>query len=260
MENFMSWSFYHIFYIDLFQALTFILQNRSFNWQIAKINSNVIVQIDIAWYIFETRFETKIFANWIKSTLLRIYFRNLSVERSVLQYKSQCLKKVNVKYVIKRSWHEIFHKTILLQCKSEYPQTTSQILLISIICKGVLLSHPCKSVSNALCERGNTQEWGIIRDYCMTFSISAHVLDRDSHIKSDREAGALIWVEGWYNRNFHLNVNVLGRFYKQFLTSLYRSTLLGIFLKPDSKQKYLQVEQRQLYRQIRIHVFSYFII
>jgi hypothetical protein len=45
------------------------------------------------------------------------------------------------------------------------------------------------------------------------------------------------------NRNFHSNVNVLGRFYKQFLTSVYRSTLFGIFFKPDSKQKYLQVEQ-----------------
>ena len=44
------------------------------------------------------------------------------------------------------------------------------------------------------------------------------------------------------NRNFHSNVNILGRFYKQFLTSLYRSTLFGIFFKPDSKQKYLQVE------------------
>jgi hypothetical protein len=46
------------------------------------------------------------------------------------------------------------------------------------------------------------------------------------------------------NRNFHSNVNVLGRFYKQFITSLYRSTLVGIFLKPDSKQKYLQVEKK----------------
>ena len=26
-----------------------------------------------------------------------------------LQYKSQCLKKVNVKYVINRLWHEIYH-------------------------------------------------------------------------------------------------------------------------------------------------------
>jgi hypothetical protein len=43
--------------------------------------SNVIVQIDIVWYIFETRFETKIFASWTKATLLRIYFRNLSVHR-----------------------------------------------------------------------------------------------------------------------------------------------------------------------------------
>jgi hypothetical protein len=38
----------------------------------------------------------------------------------------------------------------------------------------------------------------IIRDYYMTFSISALVLARDSHIKPDSEAGVLIWVEGWY--------------------------------------------------------------
>ena len=67
------------------------------------------VQIDIVWYIFETRIETKIFASWTKATLLKIYFRNLSVQRSFLQYKSQCLEKVNVKYVIKRLWHDIFH-------------------------------------------------------------------------------------------------------------------------------------------------------
>jgi hypothetical protein len=36
-------------------------------------------------------------------------FHNLSVQRSFLQYKSKCLEKVNVKYVIKRLWHEIFH-------------------------------------------------------------------------------------------------------------------------------------------------------
>ena len=46
-------------------------------------------------------------------------------------------------------------------------------------------------------------------------------------------------------KNFHSNVNVLGRFYKYFLTSLYRLTLFDIFFKPVSKQKYLQVEQRQ---------------
>jgi hypothetical protein len=52
--------------------------------------------------------ETKIFASWTKATLLRIYFRNLSLHRSFLQYKSQCLEKVNVKYVIKRYiWMEI---------------------------------------------------------------------------------------------------------------------------------------------------------
>ena len=51
---------------------------------------------------------------------------------------------------------------------------------------------------------------------------------------------------GILNRNFHSNFNVLGRFYKHFLTSLYRWTLFGIFLVPDSKQKYLQVEERQL--------------
>ena len=38
----------------------------------------------------------------------------------------------------------------------------------------------------------------IIRDYYMTFSISALVLARDSHIKPDSKAGGLIWVESWY--------------------------------------------------------------
>ena len=36
----------------------------------------------------------------------------------------------------------------------------------------------------------------VLRDYYMTFSISALVLARDSHIKPDSEAGGLIWVEG----------------------------------------------------------------
>ena len=38
----------------------------------------------------------------------------------------------------------------------------------------------------------------VLRDYYMTFSISALVLARDSHIKPDSEAGGLMWVEGWY--------------------------------------------------------------
>jgi len=29
-------------------------------------HSNVIVQIDIIWYLFETRLEAKIFASWTK--------------------------------------------------------------------------------------------------------------------------------------------------------------------------------------------------
>jgi hypothetical protein len=39
-------------------------------------------------------------------------------------------------------------------------------------------------------------QYVIIRDYYITFSISALVLARDSHIKPDSEAGELIWVEG----------------------------------------------------------------
>ena len=42
----------------------------------------------------------------------------------------------------------------------------------------------------------NTLYQVIIRDYYMTFSISALVLARDSHIKPDSETGGLIWVEG----------------------------------------------------------------
>jgi hypothetical protein len=36
----------------------------------------------------------------------------------------------------------------------------------------------------------------------MTFSISALVLARDSHIKPDSEAGGLVWVEGWYQGRY----------------------------------------------------------
>ena len=42
----------------------------------------------------------------------------------------------------------------------------------------------------------------IIRDYYMTFSISAPVSAQDSHIKPDSEAGGLIWVEGWYQGRY----------------------------------------------------------
>jgi hypothetical protein len=92
----------------------------------------------------------------------------------------------------------------------------------------------------------------------MTFSISALVLTRDSYIKPDSEAGGLIWVEGWYQGPYG---KFIWKFWKKGgsrekgeeetksmphapVTSLYRSTLFGIFLKLDSKQKYLQVEQR----------------
>ena len=41
----------------------------------------------------------------------------------------------------------------------------------------------------------------------MTFSISALVSARDSHIKPDSEAGVPMWVEGWYQgRNGKLYV------------------------------------------------------
>jgi hypothetical protein len=48
------------------------------------------------------------------------------------------------------------------------------------------------------CLFSRCRKYVIIRDYYMTFSISALVLTRDSHIKPDSEAGGLIWVEGWY--------------------------------------------------------------
>jgi hypothetical protein len=41
-----------------------------------------------------------------------------------------------------------------------------------------------------------------LRDYYMTFSISALVLARESHIKPDSEARGLIWVDGWYQRRY----------------------------------------------------------
>jgi hypothetical protein len=65
----------------------------------------ISIQMSTSWVDFTNKFLTSLY----RSTLLRIYFRNLSVQRSFLQYKSQCMEKVNVKYVIKRLWYEIFH-------------------------------------------------------------------------------------------------------------------------------------------------------
>jgi hypothetical protein len=57
MENFMSKSFYHILYIDLFQALTFILQKRSMNRQIAKINQESCLCSTCKYFCFESGFK-----------------------------------------------------------------------------------------------------------------------------------------------------------------------------------------------------------
>ena len=47
------------------------------------------------------------------------------------------------------------------------------------------------------------QCWGaLLRDYYMTFSISALILARDSHINPDSEAGVLIWIDGWYQGRY----------------------------------------------------------
>ena len=52
------------------------------------------------------------------------------------------------------------------------------------------------SVGNIYCIFRQCTYMYILRDYYMTFSISALVSARDSHIKPDSEAGELIWVEG----------------------------------------------------------------
>jgi hypothetical protein len=83
---------------DPMLLLFFFLLNMTFRtkfdiYVLSQTLSNVIVQIDIVWYIFESRLETKIFAS------LKDLLRNLSVQRSCLQYTSQCLKKVNVAYI-----------------------------------------------------------------------------------------------------------------------------------------------------------------
>jgi hypothetical protein len=131
----------------------YVVLNRNFHLNVNVLGrvlqtvSNVIVQIDIFLYIFETRLETKIFASWTKATLLRIYFRNMSVPRSFLQYKNQCLENVNVKYVIK-----IFHivpginprliTTCQLRCRAWYRSLgliPGPIWKMS--CNNLLLSH-----------------------------------------------------------------------------------------------------------------------
>ena len=53
-----------------------------------------------------------------------------------------------------------------------------------------------------------------------------------------------VYVE--LNRNFHSNVNVLGRFNKHFLASLYRSTLFDIFLN-QTRNKNIFIDMYKLY-------------
>ena len=118
----------------------------------------ISIQMSTSWVDFTntfqrhcTKLETKIFASWTKATLLRIYFRNLSVQRSFLQYKSQYLK-VNVQYVINRLWHEIFNivpgisprpiSALQLRCRAWY----GSVGLIpgpiwKMSCNNLLLSH-----------------------------------------------------------------------------------------------------------------------
>jgi hypothetical protein len=53
----------------------------------------------------------------------------------------------------------------------------------------------------------------------MTFSISALVLARDSHIKPGSEDGGLIWVEGLYQGQ--INVSITWGEMSVFITYLY---------------------------------------
>ena len=82
----------------------YVVLNRNFH-----SNVNVLGRFCKHFQTSLYKLETQIVGSWTKVTLLRIYFRNLSVQRSFLPYKIQCLKRVNVKYVINRFWDEIFH-------------------------------------------------------------------------------------------------------------------------------------------------------
>ena len=73
----------------------------------------------------------------------------------------------------------------------------------------------------------------ILRDYYMTFSISALVLAQDSHIKPDSEAGRLILVEGWYQGpygKFHVII-----FLSHILHWLFSS--IGFYIAENCKNK-----------------------
>jgi hypothetical protein len=66
-------------------------------------------QIFSRWTSTFSKRQLTVGRKWRNGAHERLNFRNLSVQRSFLQYKSQCLKKVNVKYVINRLWHGISH-------------------------------------------------------------------------------------------------------------------------------------------------------
>jgi hypothetical protein len=123
----------------------YVFFNRNFH-------SNINVLGRFYKHFLTSLYKTRNKKSWTKATLLRIYFRNLSVQRSFLPYKSQCLKKVNVKYVINRLWHEIFHivpgisprpiSALQLRCRSWY----GSIGLIpgpiwKMLCNNLLIFH-----------------------------------------------------------------------------------------------------------------------
>ena len=74
-----------------------------------------------------------------------------------------------------------------------------------IYCNKMSLYNFPVTISEYFCKK--LWRCAILRDYYMTFFISALVLARDSHIKPDSKAGGLILVEGWYQgryRKFHV--------------------------------------------------------
>jgi len=92
-----------------------------------------------------------------------------------------------------------------------------------------------------------------IRDYYMTFSISALVLARDSHIKPDSEAGGLIWVEGWYQRRygkFHVMI-----FYHIFYIDLFQA--LTFILQKRSLN--WQIAKNKSLRELTVQLANIFV-
>jgi hypothetical protein len=135
--------------------------------------------------------------------ILFIYRGRRGRDRMVVEYTNTCAINTYNHYICEyesRAWQCVLDATVcdeIWQFTPSIPVSSTNIidrhdkteLLLKVVLSNIILTlYIYLDKCSVLYE--------ILRDYYMTFSISALVLARDSHIKPDSEAGGLIWVVG----------------------------------------------------------------